>query len=104
MSKLLDLTVLPKKGRLNQVDKAQEDSEEFRAARRQHSAVESCINNLKVRGLNLCRSHGKDGIERHVALSVVASNLHRVGLLLQRDAREALKKEKRRDEKLKLAA
>ena len=104
LSKLLELTVLPKKGRLNQVDKAREDSEEFRAARRQHSAVESCINNLEVRGLNLCRSHGKDGFERHVALSVVASNLHRVGLLLQRDAREALKKEKRRDEKLKLAA
>jgi len=104
LSKLLDLTVLPKKGRLNQVDKDREDSEEFRAARRQHSAVESCINNLEVRGLNLCRSYGRDGFERHVALSVVASNLHRVGLLLQRNARKALKKEQRRDERLKLAA
>jgi len=53
-------------------------------ARRQHSGVEACINNFEVRGLNRCLSYGQDGFERHVALSIVATNLHRIGLLLQR--------------------
>lgn len=101
---LLETNVLPKKGRLSLVDKAREVSEEFRAARRQHSAIESCINNLEVRGLNRCLSYGRDGFERHVALSVVACNLHRIGLLLQRDAKERLMKAKRRHEQQKLAA
>lgn len=101
---LLEVNVLPKKGRRNLLDEARETSEDFKAARRQHSAVESCINNLEVRGLDRCLSYGRDGFERHVALSVVASNLHRIGLLLQRKAKERLMKEKRRHEKQKLAA
>ena len=104
LDQLLKTNVLPKKGRLNVVDQARETSEEFTAARRQHSAVESCINNLEVRGLDRCLSYGRDGFERHVALSVVACNLHRIGLVLQRNERERLMKEKRRHEKQKLAA
>ena len=104
LDQLLEVNVLPKKGRLNVVDKAREASEEFQSARRQHSAVESCINNLEVRGLDRCLSYGRDGFERHVALSVVASNLHRVGLLLQRKAKERLMKDPRLRERQKLAA
>ena len=104
LDQLLETNVLPKKGRLSLVDKAREDSDEFQAARRQHSAVESCINNLEARGLNRCLSYGRDGFERHVALSVVACNLHRIGLLLQRAAKEGMTKERRRHEKQKLAA
>ncbi len=54
------------------------------------SAVEACINNLEVRGLNWCLSYGRDGFERHVALSIVATNLHRIGLLLQRKEKAQL--------------
>ena len=104
LDQLLEINVLPKKGRLNVVDAAREASEEFRAARRQHSAVESCINNLEVRGLSRCLSYGRGGFERHVALSVVACNLHRIGLLLQRDAKERLMKDARLRERRKLAA
>jgi len=104
LDQLLEVNVMPKKGRLNVIDKAREASEAFQAARGQHSAVESCINNLEVRGLDRCLSYGRDGFERHVALSVVAGNLHRVGLLLQRKAKERLMKDKRHREKQKLAA
>ncbi|NOZ53312.1 MAG: ISNCY family transposase, partial [Gammaproteobacteria bacterium] len=47
-------------------------------------AVEACINHLEIRGLDRCLSYGRDGFERHVALSIVATNVHRIGLLLQR--------------------
>ena len=97
---ILEHAILPKRGRLSKEDQAREQSEPFRKARHQHSAVESCINNLEVRGLDRCLSYGKDGFERHVALSIVACNLHRVGLILQRQERARLQKVERRKKKL----
>ena len=52
--------------------------------RRAHPAVESAFNNLGHRGLDRVRSRGADGFARAVALSVVALNIHRIGLLLRR--------------------
>jgi hypothetical protein len=46
---------------------------------------------------------GKHGFERHVALSVVACNLHRIGLILQRKEKAKLQTAERRRRK-KLAA
>lgn len=92
LDKALDLNIMPKKGGLNKVEKAQTQELEYQQARRQHSAVESCINNLDQRGFDRCLSFGKDGLERHVALSVVATNIHRVGLIRQKKEREKLKK------------
>lgn len=96
LGELLDQVILPKKGRLSVADKEREYSENFRKARIQHPAIESCINNLEQRGLDRCRSHGRHGVERHVALSVVACNLHRIGLILQRQEKEKLARAKRR--------
>jgi hypothetical protein len=93
---LLDNVILPKKGKCNKAEKAWEESDVFRHARRQHSAVEACINNLEVRGLNRCLSYGRAGFERHVALSIVATNVHRIGLLLQRKEQARLKRAERR--------
>ena len=61
-------------------------------ARQQHPAVESAIHNLERRGLDRVRTHGKAGFERTVALAVTAANLHRIGLLLQRRERKALRR------------
>ena len=41
-------------------------------------------NNLGHRGLDWLRARGTDGLPRAVALSVVAPNLHRIGLLLRK--------------------
>ena len=56
------------------------------AMRAQHPAVESAINNLEHRGLDRVLAHGAKGFARVVALSVVALNIHRIGLLLRRKA------------------
>ena len=87
LDELLDHNVLPKKGYLNQAERARAQDEEFVAMRRQHPAVESAINNLGHRGLDRVLAYGADGFARVVALSVVAFNLHRIGLLLRRRAR-----------------
>ncbi len=84
---LLDHNVLPKKGYLNKVDRERERGDAFVAMRRQHPAVESAINNLGHRGLDRVLAHGAEGFARVVALSVVALNIHRIGLLLRRKAR-----------------
>jgi len=104
LNELLDNVVLPKKGRCNKAEKAWQESEKFGVARRQHSAVEACINNLEVRGLDRCLSYGREGFERHVALSIVATNVHRIGLLLKREELARLKRAERRQENLRLAA
>jgi len=104
LDQLLDDNILPKKGRLSEVDKAREHREVFVAARRQHAAVESCINNLEQRGLNRCRAYGKQGFARHVGLAIVAANVHRIGLLLQRKEKARLARQARRETRLALAA
>jgi hypothetical protein len=104
LDELLEHNILPKKGRLSQADQAREYSESFLKARRQHSAVESCINNLEHRGLDRCLSYGKKGFERRVVLSVVAYNLHRLGLILQKREKARLAKQARREARWRLAA
>ena len=64
----------------------------FRAARRAHAAVESAINNLQQPGLGRVLARGPAGFERMVALSVLALNVHRIGLLLQRAERKRLRR------------
>jgi len=49
---LLDLVLLPKKGRLTETVRRRESPPEFKLLRRQHSAVESAINALEVHGLD----------------------------------------------------
>lgn len=83
----LELSVLPKKGRLNQTGKARETAEEFQAARRQHSAVESAINALEVHGLDKCPDHGIDGFKRYVSMAVLARNIQKLGAELRKQER-----------------
>ena len=87
LDELLDHNVLPAKGKLSRANQARESEEEFVKARRQHPAVESAINNLEHRGLDRVRSHGAYGFARTVALSIVAANVHRLGLMLRNQQR-----------------
>ena len=88
----LQLNAMPRKGRLSKADRERETAPEFVAARREHAAVESAIHNLEQRGFERVLAHGPEGFARMVALSVLAVNVHRIGVLLQRRARERLKR------------
>lgn len=92
LNQILDQVIIPKKGKLSVKEREVEHSETFRAARHQHSAVESAINALENHGLDRCPDHGIDGFERYVALAVLARNLHKLGNII-------LKKRKKRQKK-----
>ncbi len=87
----LELNAMPAKGRLPASRREHEAQPDFVLARQQHPAVESAINNLEQRGLNRVRTHGKAGFARTVALSILAANVLRVGLLIRAQERARLK-------------
>jgi hypothetical protein len=90
----LEKVVLPRKGRLSAINKEIENSDEFKEARRKHSAVESAIHALGNHGLDRCPDHGLDGFKRYVALAVVARNLQILGHMLQQKEVKRLRRQK----------
>ena len=91
---MLDKVYLPRKGRLSAINKEIEQSEEFKCARRKHSAVESSIGALVNHGLDRCPDHGIHGFKRYVALAVVARNIQIIGNLLQQKEVKTLQRQK----------
>lgn len=102
LDELLESSALPKRGKLSKIDKLIQSSDDYTKAKEKHSAVESAINALVVHGLDRCLDHGKVGLERYVALAVVAKNAQRIGDILQkRELRLLVLRERR--QKLKAA-
>ena len=92
----LELNAMPVKGYRSAGRRAIEALPDFAEARQQHPAIESAINNLEQRGLDRVRTHGKAGFARTVALSILAANIHRVGLLIRARERKRLQLLQRR--------
>ncbi len=92
---LLDLAVLPKKGRLSKKDRKIEKSEPFVESRKQHSAVESAINALENHALDRCPDHGIIGFKRYVALAVLARNIQILGAYIQKKELKKLQRKRR---------
>jgi hypothetical protein len=86
--------IMPKKGKLNQNEKAEEGEKKYQKLRRAHSAVESNINELEHRGLDRCPDRGYDHFKRYIALGICSYNLHKIGS-------ELFKQERLKQEKLK---
>ena len=58
LKNMLNILVLPKKGRCNKAECEEEKTEDFIRLKRKHSAVESAINGLENHGLDRCPDHG----------------------------------------------
>jgi len=82
-AEILDSVILPRKGKLSAVNREIEHSDDFREARRKHSAVESSINALENHGLDRCPDHGIDGFKRYVGQAVLARNIQILGHVIQ---------------------
>ena len=93
LDETLRLNAMLRKGRLSKADRERGSAPDCVAARRNHAAVESAFNNLEQRGFDRVLAHGPDGFARMVALWLVSANMHRIGVILQRRARERLKRE-----------
>ena len=87
---MIAVVVMPKKGKLNKEEShttpfaelEYESSKNFKALRKQHSAVESNINSLEYHGLNRCPDKGIKNFRKYTALGVLSYNLHILGKLL----------------------
>ena len=77
LSKSVQELIMPKKGKRNQQEEAEETSKSFKKLRNKHSAVESNINELEHRGLNRCPDKGFNNFQKYVGLSISAYNLHK---------------------------
>ena len=97
LSLYVPTVVMPKRGKKNATETAQESAPTFVALRRQHSAVESEINSLEHHGLNRCLDVGLAGYRRYVGFGVLSYNLHVIG-------RELLARERARAEIVRRAA
>lgn len=94
LSNYLNQLILQKKGKRTQEQTDHELTEEFKEARRQHSAVESAINAVENHGFDRCPDKGFEAFERYVSLAIVARNIQTMGHLLQQRKQD---QEKRRN-------
>ena len=83
LSRIIDLVVLPKKGKHKDADRARESSKEFGDMRKWHAGVESAIGALQAgNGLKVCRDKGVTGYSRYLSMGVLGRNLHTLGRIL----------------------
>ncbi len=93
LEEIIDVAILPKKGKLSGKDKEIETEVNFQSERKRHPGVESAINALENHGLDRCPDHGTEGFDRYIALAVLGRNLQVLGWILQK--RERQEREKR---------
>ncbi len=88
--------IMPKKGKCNAGETAEEHQTDYIKLRHAHSAVESNINSLEHHGLDRCPDKGFRGYTRYTGLGVIAYNLHQIGNGILRQAQEAKDKAARK--------
>jgi hypothetical protein len=95
----VDKVVMPKKGKCNKLEQAEENHRSFKLLRNRHSAVESNINELECRGLDRCPDRGYGNFKRYIGLAVGSYNLRRIGqelIAIQREKQQLKEEEFRR--------
>jgi hypothetical protein len=88
--------IMPKKGKCNAEEAAEERQADYIKLRHAHSAVESNINSLEHHGLDRCPDKGYHGYTRYTGLGIIAYNLHQIGKGILRRAQEAKDKAARK--------
>lgn len=84
--------ILPKKGKCNKTELADEQRTKFKHLRNLHSTVESNVNQLETRGLDKCPDVGYEHFKRYIGMAVCAYNLCSIGSELKKQAKEKLLK------------
>lgn len=82
--------IMPKLGKRNKAEDAEEKSHSFKHLKNKHSAIESNINELENRGLDKCPDRGIHHYKRYISLGVCAYNLKKIGRQILKLEREAL--------------
>jgi len=82
--------IIPKLGKRNKTEQAEEHSLSFKKLKNKHSAIESNINELEHRGLDRCPDRGYSHFKRYVGLGVCAYNLKKIGRQILKTEQQAL--------------
>ena len=82
--------VMPKLGKRNKTEESEEHSTTFKHLKNKQSAIESNINELEHRGLDICPDRGYLHFKRYIGLGVCAYNLKKIGKQILKLEREAL--------------
>ena len=88
--------VMPKLGKRNKTEEAEETSHAFKRLKNKHSAIESNINELENRGLDRCPDRGIIHYARYISLGVCAYNLKKIGRQILETQRLHLQKQQNR--------
>lgn len=83
--------IMPKLGKRNKQEEAEETSRAFRRLKNKHSTIESNINELEHRGLDRCPDRGYPHFKNYISLGVCAYNLKKMGAKLLEEERERLR-------------
>ena len=92
----LAVNALPKQGKRTLADRARASAPAFKAARRQHPAVASCLANFGLRSGALVREKSPEHFALMVSLSVLAVNVHRLGCLVRDQERARIRRRRKR--------
>jgi hypothetical protein len=84
VSELAQRVIMPKKGKPNSEEQAEQNQPIFKKLRHAHSAVESNINSLEHHGLDRCPDKGLVNYNRYVGLGSMAYNLQIIGRALRK--------------------
>lgn len=97
--------IMPKLGKCNRIEHAQENSPRFKRLKNKHSAIESNINELENRGLDRCPDRGYNHFKRYIGIGVCVYNLKKIGreLLAQKREAQSLDRLKAKQDYLKAA-
>ena len=85
---MLEVTAMPSKGNPTKAEQERQSTPDYKEARKGHSAVESCMNNLNHRRMDVVREVKPEAFARAVALSVLSANIHRLGTIILEQARK----------------
>jgi len=85
--------IMPKLGKRNKQEEAEETSRPFRRLKNKHSAIESNINELENRGLDRCPDRGYPHFKNYIGLGVCAYNLKKMGAKLLQEERGRLREQ-----------
>jgi len=85
--------IMPKKGKKNITEIAEENQKVFKRFKNKHSAIESNINELEHHGLDRCPDRGYEHFKRYIGLAVCAYNLKRIGKALLEQKRAELNRQ-----------
>ncbi len=81
---MLEVTAMPSKGNPTKAEQERQSTPDYKEARKGHSAVEWCMNNLNHRRMDVVREVKPEAWRQRL----LSANIHRLGTIILEQARK----------------